>query len=220
MTAPSGRTGRPPLTETRKAEIRLEIARAAVELFVAQGVAATTGEQIGQAVGVSARTVWRYFPSKEACVRPLFSAGIDVIAARLREWRPGRPLAELFDPALATGLLAATGSGSATGTALVRLTRTEPGLRAIWLQTYDEAEPAFARALADRAGLPPDDLRPMIQAAMLNAALRAAVERSAWRARGSGPGDEPGESGEAGVRGDEVVETLRAALAIAEDGVS
>ncbi len=89
MTAPSGRTGRPPLSETRKAEIRLEIARAAVELFVAQGVVATTGEQIGQAVGVSARTVWRYFPSKEACVRPLFSAGIDVIAARLREWRPG-----------------------------------------------------------------------------------------------------------------------------------
>jgi AcrR family transcriptional regulator len=81
-----GRTGRPPLTERRKAEIRLEIARAAVELFVAQGVAATTGEQIGQAVGVSARTVWRYFPSKESCVSPLFAAGIDAIAASLREW--------------------------------------------------------------------------------------------------------------------------------------
>ncbi|WP_416964916.1 TetR/AcrR family transcriptional regulator [Streptomyces sp. Agncl-13] len=184
MTAPSGRTGRPPLTEARKTEIRLEIARAAVELFVAQGVVATTGEQIGQAVGVSARTVWRYFPSKESCVRPLFSAGIDVIAARLREWRPGHPLAELFDPALATGLLAATGPDGATGSALVRLTRTEPGLRAIWLQTYDEAEPAFAQALADRAGLPADDLRPMIQAAMLNAALRAAVERFAWSASG------------------------------------
>jgi AcrR family transcriptional regulator len=207
MTAPSGRTGRPPLTEARKAEIRLEIARAAVELFVAQGVAATTGEQIGQAVGVSARTVWRYFPSKESCVRPLFSAGIDVIATRLREWRPGRPLAELFDRDLATALLAATGR------ALVRLTRTEPGLRAIWLQTYDEAEPAFARALADRAGLPADDLRPMIQAAMLNAALRAAVERFAWRR---------GESALEGAMTEEaeVAETLRSALAVAAEGVS
>ncbi|MFJ8137890.1 TetR family transcriptional regulator [Streptomyces sp. NPDC096013] len=217
MTAPSGRTGRPPLTETRKTEIRLEIARAAVELFVAQGVAATTGEQIGQAVGVSARTVWRYFPSKEACVRPLFSAGIDVIAARLREWRPGHPLSELFDPDLATGLLAATGPDGATGSALVRLTRTEPGLRAIWLQTYDEAEPAFARALADRAGLPPDDLRPMIQAAMLNAALRAAVERFAWGAGESGSGVG---TGEAPVGDAEVAETLRAALAIAAEGLS
>ncbi|MFD4554941.1 TetR/AcrR family transcriptional regulator [Streptomyces sp. NPDC058469] len=220
MTAPSGRTGRPPLTEARKAEIRLEIARAAVELFVAQGVAATTGEQIGQAVGVSARTVWRYFPSKESCVRPLFSAGIDVIAAGLREWRPGHPLAELFDPALATGLLAATGPDGATGSALVRLTRTEPGLRAIWLQTYDEAEPVFAGALADRAGLPADDLRPMIQAAMLNAALRAAVERFAWSvsesgteaATDAGVGESVGEA--------EVAETLRSALAIAAEGVS
>ncbi|WP_329243863.1 TetR/AcrR family transcriptional regulator [Streptomyces sp. NBC_01478] len=212
MTAPSGRTGRPPLTEARKAEIRLEIARAAVELFVAQGVAATTGDQIGHAVGVSARTVWRYFPSKESCVRPLFSAGIDVIAARLREWPPGLSLEDLFAPDLATGLLAATGPDGATGSALVRLTRTEPGLRAIWLQTYDEAEPAFARALADRAGLPPDDLRPMIQAAMLNAALRAAVERLAWRG---------GEAGADPVTGEaDVARALRSALVIVAEGVS
>nr|WP_306432866.1 helix-turn-helix domain-containing protein [Streptomyces harenosi] len=90
MSAARGRTGRPPLTKERKAEIRLEIARAAVDLFVSQGVTATTGEQIGRAVGVSARTVWRYFPSKESCVRPLLAAGVDVIAARLGQWRPGR----------------------------------------------------------------------------------------------------------------------------------
>lgn len=48
------------------------------------------------------------------------------------------------------------------------------------LQTYDEAEPAFARALAERAGLPAEDLRPAIWAAMFNAALRAAVEHHAW----------------------------------------
>lgn len=50
-----------------------------------------------------------------------------------------------------------------------------PGLRAIWLQRYDGVEPAFARALAERAGLLAGDLRPTIQAAMFNAALRAAV---------------------------------------------
>jgi hypothetical protein len=66
----------------------------------------------------------------------------------------------------------------------VRLTRTEPGLRAVWLQTYDEAEPVFARALAERAGLPADDLRARIQAAMFDAVLRAAVEHHAWRTVG------------------------------------
>ncbi|MER5750240.1 TetR family transcriptional regulator [Streptomyces sp. NPDC002088] len=212
MTASHGRTGRPPLTEERKAEIRLEIARAAVELFVDQGVAATTGEQIGQAVGVSARTVWRYFPSKESCVRPLFTAGIDVIAAFLRDWRTGQPLEEAFDQALSDELRLTPGPGYTTVGALVRLTWTEPGLRAVWLQSYDEAEPAFARALAERAGLPADDLRPAIQAAVLNAALRAAVEHYARRTADT---DQAPATAEA-----ELAATMRSALAVAAEGLA
>ncbi|MFF4507397.1 TetR/AcrR family transcriptional regulator [Streptomyces sp. NPDC001401] len=211
MAAARGRTGRPPLTDERKAEIRYEIARAAVDLFVTQGVAATTGEQIGQAVGVSARTVWRYFPSKEACVRPLFTAGIEMIAARLREWTPGQPLEDIFAPELTADLGVVAGPDRATVGALVRLTRTEPDLRAVWLQTYDEAEPAFARALAERAGLPPDDLRPTIQAAMFNAALRAAVEHYAWRTAGAEPDRATAEA--------ELTATMRSALTVAAEGL-
>ncbi|MFK0117823.1 TetR/AcrR family transcriptional regulator [Streptomyces sp. NPDC090994] len=223
MTAGRGRTGRPPLTEERKAEIRLEIAHAAVRLFVTQGVAATTGEQIGQAVGVSARTVWRYFPSKESCVRPLLMAGVELIADALRRWHPGRPLDEVFD--FDSGAGSDSGPGGETGTggrllagpdratvgALVRLTRTEPGLRAVWLQTHDEAEPAFARALAERAGLPAGDLRPAIQAAMFNGALRAAVEHHAWHTAAT-PADP------ATARA-ELAATLRSALAVVAEGV-
>ncbi|MER5935993.1 TetR family transcriptional regulator [Streptomyces sp. NPDC001928] len=205
-------TGRPPLTEERKAEIRLEIARAAVDLFVTQGVAATTGEQIGAAVGVSVRTVWRYFPSKESCVSPLLSAGIDLIADCLRRRRPEQPLAELLDREFADERHALAGPDRATVGALVRLTRTEPGLRAIWLQTYDEAEPAFARALADRAGLPADDLRPTIQAAIFNAALRAAVEHYAWHTADTAPDRETAQA--------ELAQTLRLALGIAAEGIA
>ncbi|GHH93654.1 TetR/AcrR family transcriptional regulator [Streptomyces capillispiralis] len=208
MTAARGRTGRPPLTEERKAAVRLEIARAAVGLFIAQGVAATTGEQIGQAVGVSARTVWRYFPTKESCVRPLFSTGIDTVAAALRQWRPGRPLQEAFDHVWT----ADAGLPGLDIGALVRLTRTEPGLRAVWLRTHDEAEPAFARALAERAGLPADDVRPALWAAMLNAALRAAVEHHAHRTTG------PGTTPEA-ARAD-LAATLRTALAVTAAGLT
>ncbi|MEV3974355.1 TetR family transcriptional regulator [Streptomyces sp. NPDC050698] len=208
MTAAHGRTGRPPLTEERKASIRLEIARAAIDLFIAQGVAATTGEQIGQAVGVSSRTVWRYFPTKESCVRPLFSTGVDTIATALRQWRPGRPLQEALAPLWSTDAALA---GSDVG-ALLRLARTEPGLRAVWLQIHDEAEPVFARALAERAGLPADDVRPTIWAAMLNAALRAAVEHHA--ARSTDP-----DVGPASIMAD-LEATLRTALALAADGIT
>ncbi|MFJ2605513.1 MULTISPECIES: TetR/AcrR family transcriptional regulator [unclassified Streptomyces] len=212
MTAVGGRTGRPPLTEERKAEIRLEIARAAVDLFVAQGVTATTGEQIGHAVGISARTVWRYFPSKEACVRPLFTAGIDLLADRLRRWRPGESLDEILRADLPTDIRIASGPDRTTVGALVRLTRTEPGLRAIWLQTHDEAEPAFARALAERAGLPADDLRSTIQAAMFNAALRAGVEHYAWHSTDAGPDRTAAEA--------ELSRILRVALTTATEGLT
>ncbi|MEU9350464.1 TetR family transcriptional regulator [Streptomyces griseoloalbus] len=208
MTAARGRTGRPPLTEERKAEVRLEIARAAVGLFIAQGVAATTGEQIGQAVGVSARTVWRYFPTKESCVRPLFSTGIDTVAAALRQWRPGRPLQEAFDHVWT----ADAGLPGLDIGALVRLTRTEPALRAVWLQTHDEAEPAFASALAERAGLPADDVRPALWAAMLNAALRAAVEHHAYRTTEPAAGPEAARA--------DLAATLRTALAVTAAGLT
>jgi AcrR family transcriptional regulator len=211
MTAPRGRTGRPPLTEARRTEIRREIARAAVELFVTQGVASTTGEQIGRAVGLSARTVWRYFPSKESCVTPLFSEGIDTISVLLREWPSGQPLDEAMDRWLAAGAGVAGGPDQDTVGALVRLTRTEPGLRAVWLQTYDEAEPAFARALAERAGLPADDLDVTIRAAMFNAALRAAVEHHAWRGAHTRGGREAAGAG--------LEATLRRALAVAAEGI-
>ncbi|MFI5570158.1 TetR/AcrR family transcriptional regulator [Streptomyces sp. NPDC051740] len=211
MTAPRGRTGRPPLTEARRTEIRREIARAAVELFVTQGVTATTGEQIGRAVGLSARTVWRYFPSKESCVTPLFSEGIDTLAVFLREWPSGQPLDQAMDRWLAAGPGVAGGPDQDTVGALVRLTRTEPGLRAVWLQAYDEAEPAFARALAGRAGLPADDLGVTIRAAMFNAALRAAVEHHAWRGEHARGEREAAEA--------ELEATLRRALAVAAEGI-
>jgi AcrR family transcriptional regulator len=211
MTVPGGRTGRPPLTGERRAEIRLRIAHAAVHLFVEQGVTATTGDQIGQAVGVSARTLWRYFPNKESCVSPLFSEGIQAIAACLRHWSDEQPLEQLLGTRLAPGPGITDPSQRTPVTRLIRLTRTEPGLRAVWLQAYDEAEPAFAGALAERAGLPPEDLRPLVWAAMLNAALRTAVEHYVWHSMD--PRDDPA------ATETELMAVMRAALVIAAEGV-
>ncbi|MFJ6834373.1 TetR family transcriptional regulator [Streptomyces sp. NPDC091209] len=207
-----GRTGRPPLTDERRAEIRLDIARAAVELFVDQGVAATTGDQIAQAVGVSTRTLWRYFPSKESCVSPMFAAGIDAIAAALRAWPLDTPLEHALERASTSAEGPMAMPQPPRVRTLLRLTRTEPGLRAVWLQAHDEAEPAFARALADRAGLGAVDLRSEIRAAMLNAALRAAVEHYAWGADEDEPDPVTAQS--------EMAATIRSALIVAAEGIS
>jgi AcrR family transcriptional regulator len=178
--AAKGRTGRPPLTERRKAETRLDIARAAVHLFTTKGVGATTAEEIAAAGGVSLRTLWRYFPAKESCVLPLLAAGVQNIAHSLRTWPPGNGIAELLDDIEARAGDLATDLPSLM--ALVRLTRAEPALRAVWLQAHDDAEPVFAAALNERAGASGDSLQIHVQAAMINSALRAAVEHYAWRA--------------------------------------
>lgn len=169
--------GRPPLTERRRAATRREIAREAVRLFTGSGVAGTSAEDIAAAAGISIRTLWRYFPSKESCVLPLLTGGIELTARHLRAWRPNQTASDLLD-----AMLADADELSADRDALldlVRLTGTEPGLRAVWLDAHRQAEPVFAEALAQRAGLPAPDLDTTVQAAMINAALRTAVEHYA-----------------------------------------
>jgi AcrR family transcriptional regulator len=203
---PPGRLGRPPLTERRKAATRLEIAREAVRLFTTKGVAATTAEEIANAAGISVRTLWRYFPTKESCVLPLLTTGIETTARALRAWPPGSGVAELVAELRRRG--AETLPDLPSVLALVRLTRAEPALRAVWLRAHDDAEPVFAAALAERAGLAGDDLRIRTQAAMINSALRAAVEHHA-------------QADPAGGRGsaDRLIEAVRTALLTAAQGL-
>jgi AcrR family transcriptional regulator len=204
----AGRGGRPPLTERRKATTRMEVAREAVRLFAAGGVAGTSAEEIAAAAGISVRTLWRYFPSKESCVRPLLTAGIETVARSLRAWPSGHGMSALVDEMdRAAG---EAGTEVPTMLALVRLTRTEPGLRAVWLQAHDDAEPVFAAALAQRGGAPAESLRVRMQAAMINGALRAAVEHHAWHVT---PAQGPDSSYE------ELIEAIRTTLLMAARGL-
>jgi AcrR family transcriptional regulator len=195
------RTGRPPLTERRKAATRLEVAREAIRLFASKGVTATSAEEIAAAAGVSVRTLWRYFPNKESCVWPLLTAGLQTLTQSLRAWSPGQDIVEILDavtPDDATADLPEM-------LALVRLTRTEPSLRAVWLQSHDDAEPVLVAALAERAGLAGDDLAVRVRAAMINCALRVAVEQYALA----------GDADEEGLRA-----AVRTALQVVTSGLS
>ncbi|AGI90527.1 TetR/AcrR family transcriptional regulator [Streptomyces albidoflavus] len=198
------RVGRPPLTERRKAATRLEIAREAVRLFAAQGVAATTADEIAAAAGISPRTLWRYCSSKEECVGPLLTTALDAAAERLASWPRERTLTDGISTHPPGRSAAALAEDEQALRDLVRLVRTEPGLRAVWLQVHHAAEPVLARVLAARTGRSPDALEPRVQAALLNTALRVAVEEWAWH---TAPGT--------GTPGEAITEVL----AIAEAGL-
>jgi len=77
---------RPRLTERRKAQTRREIAEQALALFMQHGYDAVSVDAVADAAGVSLRTLYRYFASKDELVVPIVadSVGefIDRLAAR------------------------------------------------------------------------------------------------------------------------------------------
>lgn len=196
---------RPSLAQRRKEALRFEIAAEAVRLFAAQGVTATTGEQIAQAVGISARTLWRHFPTKESCVLPLLSTGLESAIDQLGDWPPDTGLLDFFTGLCRTGVLPAAAPVILD---LIRMTSTDPALRAVWLQAHDDALPVLGELLARRTGGSPGDLRIKVHAATLNGALRAAAEDFAHRY-----GDDPD------AAGSEIAACLLDALRAASEGL-
>ena len=71
---------------TRRA-VRTQIAEAAMALFVAEGFDETTVDQIASAVGISSRSVFRYFATKEDMV----VGHLDEIGERLAAALEARP---------------------------------------------------------------------------------------------------------------------------------
>ena len=179
------RAGRPPLSESRRAQVRLDIAMAAVALFAEQGVDGTSVAQIAEAAGISLRTLWRYFPSKEECISPLQTAGLERFISALRSWPAERPLAPAADEVQWVGEGSSTRMRSVI--ALMKLTESEPGLKAVWTRNLAESVGPIAQSLAERSGLPPGDLQVRVRAAMVLAGLYEAMRDYAAReAQGTG----------------------------------
>ncbi|UQA92003.1 TetR/AcrR family transcriptional regulator [Streptomyces halobius] len=173
------RRGRPPVSDRQRQQQRLVISRHAVRLFAEQGVAATAGEQIARAAGVSERTLWRYFPTKESCVEPLLTKMIDAFQTVLHAWPPELALTEHLRAAYQPVLGSSSGVDVETVLSVVRMTHGEPALRAAYLALRERAEDTFTEVLAERMGVPADAFEVRVQAAAMNAVLKAATDRLA-----------------------------------------
>jgi AcrR family transcriptional regulator len=151
-TSPSAAAG---LRERKKAKTRLAIQRQALALFETRGFAATTVEQIAEATEISASTLFRYFPTKEAVILDdsLDSLFLDCIRSQPPELRPFQAVR-----AAMSAVQADRSPEAAAARERNRIIHTMPDVRAAWLE---HGLPHFieevAEAIAPRARLAPGD---------------------------------------------------------------
>ncbi|WP_419707142.1 TetR family transcriptional regulator [Promicromonospora sp. NFX87] len=180
------RTG---LRERTRRAIQKEITEAAERLFVERGYEATTIGHIAEAVGMSRRTLYRYFSTREDVVLGKLDVVGDEVLAALRERPADEPvwtaLRHSFD-----GMIAHLDHAGNVGLAapMQRIILETPGLRAKYLEKIERVESAaelVVRERADAAGKPwaADDPAPRaVVAAALGCVLAA---EHAWLAGGA-----------------------------------
>jgi AcrR family transcriptional regulator len=164
------------LREQKKQRVEAELARAAMSLFAAQGFDTVTVDAIARAAGVSRRTFFRYFPSKEDVFFARRREQTARLSALLSSPRPG----EIPFETVRRALLAL----SAEHQASKRRIRVEhailagsPALVAKDLDWDRRVEGAFARTLESGAGRSAATRRrARVCAGALVGALRVVIE--------------------------------------------
>ncbi|WP_020500470.1 TetR family transcriptional regulator [Sciscionella marina] len=170
------------LTERRKAATRLDIAQVAFGLLADHGPGEVTAEGIAGAAGVSLRTFYRYFRSKEDAVAPALAVGGDMWRARLADTPGGARLLPAVEEAI-RGALTPQDTDQTD-----RLERTRRLLRAaakdsslaeVWYRVNRESETLLVPVLAGIAA-ETGELELRLVAAAATDAIRVALE--AWAA--------------------------------------
>jgi AcrR family transcriptional regulator len=147
---------RPGLRERNKQRTRQEIARAAHELFVERGYNATTLPEIAEAAGVSTRTIFGYFPSKEDI---LFS-NIDALSEALAQAVAARPAGEDTLETVRNFILSADPPQSSDLDSQLHVcVSSDPTLRSHLRARIAQLEDVLAPAIAADLGTTIDDPR-------------------------------------------------------------
>ena len=164
------------LTERRKAETQIVVARAAARLFAEHGSQDVTTEAVAEAGGVALRTFYRYFRSKADAVAPLLAVGADDWRARISGMPADLPLRDALERAIRETLPLPTRDESlALVRGVLRAAGEDADLAAVWYRVNGESERMLFPLLRERdaeAG----DLTLRTLAAAATSAIRIAFE--------------------------------------------
>ncbi|MFI6152303.1 TetR family transcriptional regulator [Kitasatospora sp. NPDC051170] len=169
-------TTTPTLAERKRQLVAGELAQAALELLARKGFDAVTVDEIAAAAGVSKRTFFRYFASKEdVIVRLLAEMGADMrteLAAR----PPEEPPSVALRHAVSVSVTACTGHAD-QALQVVRLILGTPALHARFLERQAQWREELAAELAARTGQPAGSLHPRLAAGTALAAFDVILQQ-------------------------------------------
>lgn len=172
---------RPSLRERNKARTREELVDVARRLFAERGFAEVTIDEVADEAGVSRRTFFRYFDSKE----DVLLADNAVLLDRLVSGLAARPPSEPVLTSVRTALLGLSEDYEADRERMLvgaRIMADAPSVTARALELQVEWEAAIARHVAGRLHADMGELVPRVVAASAIAATRAAL--ATWLASG------------------------------------
>jgi AcrR family transcriptional regulator len=162
------------LRERKKLKTRNAIQEEALRLFAEQGYAATTVEQIAEAAEISPSTFFRYFPSKEDVV--LHDAYDPLLIEAFRHQPAELDPLEALRGAIHEVFARLPEAEYERERQRQRLIMLNPELRARAFEQFYGALQMLGELVAERAGLPPEDLGVRAFAGALIGIAMAVVE--------------------------------------------
>jgi len=142
------------MQDRKRQAVRDEIARAAWELFDIEGYEATTVEVIAERAGISRRSFFRYYSSKEDVVVGTSDALAEDFLAAFRARPAGETPLEAIRRALRPVVVERV-KDTGQARAIMRLLRESPTLRRAMMERHARLEERLAALLATRTGADP-----------------------------------------------------------------
>ncbi|HEY3771665.1 MAG TPA: TetR family transcriptional regulator [Solirubrobacteraceae bacterium] len=153
------------LRDRKRRLTRQLISDAATAMFASRGFDEVKVSEVARRVGVSEKTIYNYFPTKESMVLDSADEIVEGIAAALRERGPDESITAAVVRAL-TGETARFDfdiDGLAeTVPAFVAMIEQTPALHAAWLEIHARLAQVVTEELAAEADIDPRDPEPMI----------------------------------------------------------
>ena len=159
------------LRQRKKAETRQRISDLATAMFLEQGFDAVRVADVAERVGVSEKTIFNYFPTKESLVFDRFDEQLNGTLRAVRDRPSGVPPTRAFVDELVRQMADLANEDFAQAREIIPrfgvMLDSAPTLRAAWGDHRDRMVTAIAEVLADDLGVDALDPEPRTAARAL-----------------------------------------------------